>query len=220
MASFFNLILDTLAPSGVTLSINNKAQYTTTQEVTLNIATSDSDTTGYQMKIWGIDGVVTESEATWETFATSKTVSLPSGDGLKTVYVKIRDDVYNKSSAASAQITLNTTVPSVTITGPDVSKVSKVSPKNVATFSFVSDVDFDEFKVKVVPATSSLNDAGTVIGTTNGSTNMSGTSGNYKANTAIQCKINGADLETASSGDGNKIIKVFVKNSAGTWSVA
>ena len=220
MASFFNLILDTLAPSGVTLSINNKAQYTTTQEVTLNIATSDSDTTGYQMKIWGIDGVATESEATWETFATSKTVSLPSGDGLKTVYVKIRDDVYNESSAASAQITLNTTVPSVTITGPDVSKVSKVSPKNVATFSFVSDVDFEEYKVKVVPATSSLNDAGTEIGTTNGSTNMSGTSGNYKANTAIQCKINGADLETASSGDGNKIIKVFVKNNAGTWSVA
>lgn len=220
MASFFNLILDTLAPSGVTLSINNKAQYTTTQEVTLNIATSDSDTTGYQMKIWGIDGVVTESEATWETFATSKTVSLPSGDGLKTVYVKIRDDVYNESSAASAQITLNTTVPSVTITGPDVSKVSKVSPKNVATFSFVSDVDFDEFKVKVVPATSSLNDAGTVIGTTNGSVNMVGSAGGYKANTAIQCKINGADLETASSGDGNKIIKVFVKNSAGTWSVA
>ena len=220
MASFFNLILDTLAPSGVTLSINNKAQYTTTQEVTLYIATSDSDTTGYQMKIWGIDGVVTESEATWETFATSKTVSLPSGDGLKTVYVKIRDDVYNESSAASAQITLNTTVPSVTITGPDVSKVSKVSPKNVATFSFVSDVDFDEFKVKVVPATSSLNDAGTVIGTTNGSVNMVGSAGGYKANTAIQCKINGADLETASSGDGNKIIKVFVKNSAGTWSVA
>lgn len=220
MASFFNLILDTLAPSGVTLSINNKAQYTTTQEVTLNIATSDSDTTGYQMKIWGIDGVVTESEATWETFATSKTVSLPSGDGLKTVYVKIRDDVYNESSAASAQITLNTTVPSVTITGPDVSKVSKVSPKNVATFSFVSDVDFDEYKVKVVPATSSLNDAGTVIGTTNGSVNMVGSAGGYKANTAIQCKINGADLETASSGDGNKIIKVFVKNSAGTWSVA
>ena len=108
MASFFNLILDTLAPSGVTLSINNKAQYTTTQEVTLNIATSDSDTTGYQMKIWGIDGVLTESEATWETFATSKTVSLPSGDGLKTVYVKIRDDVYNESSVATASITLNT----------------------------------------------------------------------------------------------------------------
>ena len=76
MASFFNLILDTLAPSGVTLKINNGAQYTTTREVTLNIGTTDSDTVGYQMKIWGIDGIDTESAASWETFSTSKTVTL------------------------------------------------------------------------------------------------------------------------------------------------
>lgn len=220
MASFFNLILDTLAPSGVTLSINSGAQYTTTQEVLLSIATSDSNTTGYQMKIWGINGATNESDASWETFTTSKTVTLPTGDGLKTVSIKIRDDVYNESATATATITLNTVVPSVTITGPDVSKVSKVSPKNIATFSFVSDVDFEEYKVKVVPSNVSLQDAGVQIATTNGSVNMSGTSGNYKANTSIQCKINGADLEVASSGDGSKIIKVFVKNSAGTWSVA
>ena len=187
MSSFFKLVLDTLAPSGVTVSINNNAQYTTTQEVTLNIGTSDTSTTGYQMKIWGIDGAETEAEATWETFATSKTVTLPSGDGLKTVSVKVRDDVYNESSTATASITLNTTVPSVTITGPDVSRISKVNTKNVATFSFVSDVDFDEYKVKVVPSNTSLNDAGTLIGTTGGSVNMSGTAGGYKANTAIQC---------------------------------
>lgn len=220
MASFFNLILDTLAPSGVTLSINGGAQYTTTEEVLLAIGTSDSDTTGYQMKIWGINGVSSESAASWETFTKSKSVTLATGDGLKTVYIKIRDDVYNESSTVSAQITLNTAVPSVTVTGADVTKISKVAPKNVATFSFVSDVDFAEYKVKVVPATASLQDAGVQIGTTNGSTNMSGSAGGYKANTSITCKIYGADLETASSGDGNKIIKVFVKNNAGTWSVA
>ena len=220
MASFFNLILDTLAPSGVQLKINSGAQYTTTEEVLLSIGTSDSETTGYQMKIWGINGITSESQASWETFSTSKSVTLTSGDGLKTVSIKIRDDVYNESSTVTAQITLNTTVPSVTITGPDVSKISKVSPKNVATFSFVSDVDFEEYKVKVVPTNSSLQDAGVQIGTTNGSTNMSGSAGGYKANTSIQCKIYGEDLEVASSGDGDKIIKVFVKNNAGTWSVA
>lgn len=218
MASFFNLILDTLAPSGVTLSINGGAQYTTTEEVLLAIGTSDSDTTGYQMKIWGINGVSSESAASWETFTTSKSVTLATGDGLKTVYIKIRDDVYNESSTVSAKITLNTAVPSVTVTGADVTKISKVAPKNVATFSFVSDVDFVEYKVKVVPTTASLQDAGVQIETTNGSTNMSGT-GDYKADTSIQCKIYGEDLEVASSGDGSKIIKVFVKNSAGTWSV-
>lgn len=219
MASFFKLTLDTLAPSDVSLLINSGAQYTTNSEVTLTIRTSDSSTVSYQMKIWGINGVTSESEASWETYAASKSVTLADGDGLKTVYVKIRDDVYNESSAVSASITLNTAVPAVTITGPDVSRISKKNPKNVCSFSFVCDVDFTEYKVKVVPATSSLQDAGTQIPTTNGSTNMSGT-GTFSANTAIQCKIYGADLETASSGDGEKIIKVFVKNSAGTWSVA
>lgn len=218
MASYFNLILDTLAPSGVSLSINSGAQYTTSTTVSLTISCSDSDTTGYQMKIWGINGVSSESAATWETFTTTKNVTLSNGDGLKTVYVKVRDDVYNESSAASDSITLNTAVPAVTITGPDVTRISKVSPKNVAAFSFVTDCDFVEYKVKVVPSISSLESAGTTISTKNGSTNMSST-GSFSASTAISCTITGADLETASSGDGSKIIKVFVKNSAGTWSV-
>jgi hypothetical protein len=169
------------------------------------------------MKIWGIDGVADESSATWETYAISKTVVVPSGDGLKTVYVKIRDDVYNESSAVSASITLNTAVPAVTITGPDVSKISKTAPKNVCSFSFISDQAFTEYKVKVVSSISSLDTAGVQIETTGGSTNMSGT-GEYEANTAINCTIYGSDLETASAGDGEKIIKVFVKNEAGTWS--
>ena len=218
MASYFNLTLDTLAPSGVSITINEGAQYTTTAEVQLTIGCSDGNTTGYQMKIWGISGATTESAASWETFSASKVVTLPGSDGLKTVYVKVRDDVYNESSAASDSITLNTAVPAVTITGPDVTRISKVSPKNVAAFSFVADCDFVEYKVKVVPSISSLESAGTTIATKNGSTNMSAT-GSFSASTSISCTINGADLETASSGDGSKIIKVFVKNSAGTWSV-
>ena len=218
MASYFNLTLDTLAPSGVSITINEGAQYTTTAEVQLTIGCSDGDKTGYQMKIWGISGATTESAASWETFSTSKVVTLPGSDGLKTVYVKVRDDVYNESSAASDSITLNTAVPAVTITGPDVTRISKVSPKNVAAFSFVADCDFVEYKVKVVPSISSLESAGTTIATKNGSTNMLAT-GSFSASTSISCTINGADLETASSGDGSKIIKVFVKNSAGTWSV-
>lgn len=218
MASYFNLILDTLAPSGVSVSINSGAQYTTSTSVQLTIGCSDSDTTGYQMKIWGINGVATESAASWETYTKSKTVTLPSGDGLKTVYVKVRDDVYNESTSANDSITLNTSVPTVTVTGSDVSKISKVAPRNVASFSFLADCNFVEYKVKVVPSISSLESAGTTIGTANSSTNMSGT-GTFKADTSISCTITGADLETASSGDGSKIIKVFVKNEAGTWSV-
>lgn len=219
MASYFNLVLDTLAPQGLTVKLNNGSQYTTSKNVTLSISISDTSTSGYQMKVWGIDGASSEDNATWETFAATKSIALPTGDGLKTVYVKVRDDVCNETAAASATITLDTSVPAVTIIGPDVSRISKTAPKNVATFSFTSDVDFVEYKIKVVPSQSSLNDAGTLIGTANGSANMKGT-GTFKKNNAISCKIYGKDLEMASSGDGEKIIKVFVKNAHGTWSVA
>lgn len=219
MASYFNLVLDTLAPQGLAVKLNNGSQYTTSKNVTLSISVSDTSRLGYQMKIWGIDGASSEDSASWETFAPTKSIALPTGDGLKTVYVKVRDDVCNETAAASVNITLDTSVPAVTIIGPDVSRISKTVPKNVATFSFTSDVAFTEYKIKVVPSKSSLHDAGTLIGTANGSTNMTAT-GTFKASTAISCKVYGKDLEAASSGDGEKIIKVFVKNAHGTWSVA
>lgn len=219
MASYFNLTLDTLAPQGLTIKLNNGSQYTTSKSVTLGIVLTDASTVGYQMKVWGVNGAETEADATWETYASSKNITLFNNDGLKTVYVKVRDDVCNETAAVSATITLDTSVPAVTIIGPDVSRISKTAPKNVATFSFTSDVAFTEYKIKVVPSKSSLHDAGTLIGTANGSTNMNAT-GTFKASAAITCKIYGKDLEAASSGDGEKIIKVFVKNAHGTWSVA
>ena len=215
MASFFNLTLDTLAPSGLSVSINSGATTCTSRTVTLSVSVSDSDTTGYQIKIWGIDGVSSESAASWETFTGSKSITLTDGDGLKTVYVKVRDDVGNETAAVSDSITLNTSVPVVTVVGPDRSKIS-----NSAVISFTVDVAFDEYKVCVVPATNSLEDAGVVIPSTNGSVNTSGSAGGYPSGTAINVTIKGADLEAASSGDGVKIVKVFVRNTAGTWSVA
>lgn len=218
MANYFNLTLDTTAPSGVTLSINSGAEYTTSTAVTLAIGCSDESTTGYQMKIWGINGAATEDAASWETFQTSKAVTLATGDGQKTVSIKVRDDVHNESATVTDKITLNTTVPTVTITGPDVTRISKVDGKDDCTFSFSSDTAFVEYKVKVVPSISSLHDAGTTIGETNGSSNMSGT-GTFPESTPTTCVINGNDLDVASSGDGQKIIKVFVKTSVGIWSV-
>lgn len=219
MASFFNLTLDTTAPSGLSFNINGGASYTTSRAVTLAISLGDTSLTGYQMKIWGIDGVANEADASWETYAASKSVSLPTGDGLKTIYMKVRDDVGNESAQVSAQITLDSTLATVTITGPDKSKVSKVDGYNVINFSFTASEAFTEYKVCVVAATGAIHSAGTVIGTANGSTNTSGT-GSFTADTAINVSIYGADLEAASSGDGVKIVKVFVKDVAGNWSVA
>ena len=220
MASYFNLTIDTTAPSGLTLSINDGALYATSTAVKLTIGLSDEVTTGYQMKIWGIDGVDEEVSASWETFAKTKSVNLTSGDGLKTVHIKVRDDVGNETEEVSDDITLNTAVPVVTITGPDKTKISKVEGFNKSKITFTCDVDFAEYKVCVVPQTSSTQDAGTVIPTTAGSINTSGSDGSYPKTTPIEVTITGTDLETASSGDSVKIVKVFVKTAAGIWSVA
>ena len=223
MASFFNLTLDTTAPTGLTLSINNGAMYATSTAVQLTIGLTDDPTTGYQMKIWGIEGVADENSATWETFATSKSVNLTSGDGLKIVYIKVRDDVGNETTQVSDSIQLDTTVPVVTITGPDKSKISKVTNFNKSIFSFTSDVEFVEYKVCIVPSNISTHEAGTLIGTTGGSSNTSGSKEleeTFPATTPITVTLFGADVEEASSGDGVKIVKVFVKTAAGLWSNA
>ena len=220
MASYFNLNLDTTAPSGLTLAINDGALYATSTAVNLTIGLGDSSTTGYQMKIWGVQGAADEENAAWETYAAAKSVTLPAGDGLKTVYVKVRDEVGNESGAVSDSITLDTAVPAVTITGPDKSKISKVAGFDQAVIHFTADVAFEEYKVCVVPASNSTQEAGTVIPTDGGSVNTSGNAGGYPASTNIQVTITGADLESASAGDGVKIVKVFVRNEAGTWSMA
>lgn len=158
----------------------------------------------------------TEADALWITFATTRQLRLSAGDGNKTINCKVRDDVYNPSAQASDSITLDTSRPTVTITGPDVTNISKQAGKDVCSFSFVVDEPYTTYKVKYVASSGAAHDTGTQIPTTGGSTNMSGGSGTGV--TPVECTITGADLETASSGDGAKIIKVFVQDAAGNWS--
>ena len=217
MSAYFNLTLDTTAPVGAGITINGGATATNDPLVTLALSVSDGETNGYQMKIWGIAGAESESAAQWETFAASKQVTLPSGDGQKTVYAKFRDDVWNESAQVSASITLNTAVPVVTVLGPDKAKISKVSGMDTSVFTFTTDVDITEYKVCVVTEANATHTQGTQIGTDGGSENMSG--GPVTANDEVSCTVKAADLDAASSGDGVKIVKVFAKTAAGTWSV-
>ncbi|MBU8908492.1 hypothetical protein [Desertibacillus haloalkaliphilus] len=225
MANFFYLTLDTTAPANPSISIEGGATYSTQALVDCLINTSDSDTTGYQMKIWGdvdtsydSDVQDSESNSSWITFQELKQVRLDdTEDGSKTLYVRIRDDVHNVSGQASDSIILDKTKPEVTISGPDVDKISKVNGKNESNFSFSVDQEFSEYKVKVVSSTGAAHDTGTTIGTSNGSSNMSNT-GEFEKDSPINCTINGTDLENASAGDGEKIIKVFAKDLAGNWS--
>lgn len=225
MASYVTLTLDTTAPAAPSVSIAGGASVTTTRDVTLTISTSDTPTTGYQMKIYGdVDDAFATSEyraleanAPWISYATSKSVRLSTTDGSKTVRIKIRDDVGNASSEATDAITLDTTVPVVTVGAPSATKLSKVASFDTVTFSWTVDIAAVEYKVKVVPATTSDHTQGTQIPTTAGSSNVGGVQA-ISAGTGLTTSVKGADIETASAGDGSKIVKVFAKNSAGTWS--
>ena len=219
MASYFNLTLDTTAPAGVGLKIDSGALYTSIVSVVLGISCSDANTTGYSMKIWGsVEDATTEDKATWISYATSKTINLTTGDGLKTVYIKVRDNVYNESVAVSATITLNTSIPVVTIVGPDTNIISKIAGKDTSVFNFTVDQHFVEYKVGVVTSANSTEADATIIGTTGGSLNTSG-NGSFDENKNIQVTVKGADFSDAAGGaDGTYIVKVFAKNDANTWS--
>ena len=185
------------------------------------------------MKIWGdldlaqakTDGIVAssavetnETSAQWITFITSKQLKLSAGDGSKSISIQIRDDVWNISSTATDAIVLDMTRPIVTISGPDVTKISRISGKDKCAFSFVANENFQEYKVKVVASTGAAENTGTQIPITGGSVNMSAI-GTFTKDVPIESVIDGDDLFAAQSGDGVKIIKVFVKGVAGNWSI-
>jgi hypothetical protein len=220
MPGTFQLTLDTTGPAGVAVVLDaGNPAWSTDNVVDALITTTDPVTTGYQVKIWGdVAGVPDEATAVWQTLTPSMAVTLTGGDGVKTVNVRMRDDVWNTSSVASDTITVDTTAPVVTLmSGPDLTKISKVAGKDVSTITWKADSDIQAYKVKVVPSTSSLENAGAQIPAAAGSTNVTG--GAVAANTVVTTAIHGADLEAADPGDTTKNVKVFVRDLAGNWSV-
>jgi hypothetical protein len=88
-------------------------------------------------------------------------VTLSTGDGSKTLTWRLRDDVFNESATATDSITLDTTVPVVTLdSGPTPAKISKIATKRTSTVTWHADVHIQAYKVKVVPSSSSIHTAG------------------------------------------------------------
>ena len=108
-----NVPLDVTPPAG-TVTINGGAVATNTPNATLTLAATDDSGTVAQMQ-FSNDGV---TYSTAEAYATSKSWTLASGDGTKTVYAKFRDAAGNWSAAATDTITLDTTPPAVSFTSP------------------------------------------------------------------------------------------------------
>ena len=230
MPSSFILNLDTTGPQDVAVTLNGGAALANTAEVAAAVTTTDADTSGYTVKLWGdVDPAANpdvqplEADSAWITLTPSIAVVLAAGNGTKTVNARLRDDVWNESALATTSIALDTTAPVVTLlAGPAPPKVSKVDTpapgKHLSAVTWSSDSDFDAYSVRVVPDANADHTAGIEIGTAAGSINTGGGAGT--AADPITTTISGADLEAADAGDGDKTIKVFVREAtSGLWSV-
>ncbi len=97
-----------IAKGGAAVVVNSNAAYTTSTIVTLAMSCSVNGASCPQMQV-SADGTL-DTEP-FEAFAATKTVTLPSGDGTKTVKVVFKDNLGNVTPEVSDAIALDTTAP-------------------------------------------------------------------------------------------------------------
>ena len=116
----FSITYDSTPPSNNGVLINGGAGYTPSTAVTLGLASEGAT----QMMISENSDF---SGASFETYATSKSVTLSSTNGTKTIYVKYADEAGNETAPVSDTIILDTQKPTTTITSPQ-SSPTNTSP--------------------------------------------------------------------------------------------
>lgn len=121
--------IDRTAPTG-TLVIQGGALYTNNPAVPLQITASDDNDIFFEMRF--SNNNVTWSA--WEPFSATKNHTLTPGEGVKNVYMELRDRAGNVSPGINDQIILDQTPPNTTITVNPPS----VSGSPAATFVFTS----------------------------------------------------------------------------------
>jgi hypothetical protein len=101
------ILVDMAPPTGLSILINDDADYTESTEVALTLAAEDFGSGLYQMA-FSTDGVSWDD---WVPFKSTKSFSLSEGDGTKTVFFKVSDNAGNIAEPVFAQIILNTSPP-------------------------------------------------------------------------------------------------------------
>jgi len=95
-----SITYDTILPTG-SVVINGGAASTNTRNVTLTLSANGTGSTVTNMRFsW--DNVTWYA---WETYATTRSASIPGGAGAKTIYVRFRDAAGNVSAVYSDGIT-------------------------------------------------------------------------------------------------------------------
>jgi len=132
--------VDRINPTKGTIAFTKEAYPSTSASVVLDFSDTVSGMgSGAKFKVWGdITSAATEAAATWEAIATSKAVTLTTGDGNKDIYVRYMDVAGNISGKgetgtaadpATDNTELDTSKPSATV----VLKVSGTETAKPAT---------------------------------------------------------------------------------------
>jgi hypothetical protein len=115
-------ILDSQAPTGAAIAINNGVDFTASVSVSLTLSAVGAS----EMSVYNKGEA---DSAVWQPFSPFVTFLLSAGDEAKTVYVRFRDEAENTSAPVSDQITLDTEPP----TPPILSTVDTVTQANTGS---------------------------------------------------------------------------------------
>ena len=130
-----SIFLDRVRPSPLGIAINNGDQYATNPVVTLALNASDATpSSGMNLMQFSNDG---SAWTGWDPFVTTRTYTLPSPDGQKTVYFRVRDRAGNVADTVSASIILDTAAPAIS----DVRVVGLTDSSAMITWSTDEDSD-------------------------------------------------------------------------------
>ena len=111
----YEVIVDNTAPVG-SVKINGGAAYTRSAAVNLSLSGTDpSAGSGVASVRFSNDG---KSWSAWQGYATSKSWTLASGSGTRTVHVQYRDKAGNVSTTARDAITLDIAKPAISGMSP------------------------------------------------------------------------------------------------------
>ncbi|BDV44415.1 metalloprotease [Geotalea uraniireducens] len=144
-------------PSG-TMKINGGATATQSTSVTLSLAAVAGSNPIYQMRFSNDNA----SWSAWETYLTTKSWTIPAGDGEKTVYVQFNDKLGIESDSIPATITLDTVAPVATVVAnydlsvPTKSTTFPFSVGGDGVVSYKYQIDGGSWSV-VIPATVTMN---------------------------------------------------------------
>ncbi|MCK5559506.1 MAG: hypothetical protein KAJ51_02890, partial [Thermoplasmata archaeon] len=101
------IFLDTTPPHELSIVINEGAEYTGSKQIRLDLQATDLGS-GVDEITYSFDGY---NWVPWESFKSTKFISLGPGDGERRVFYKARDKVGNTADLVSDSITLDTNPP-------------------------------------------------------------------------------------------------------------